>query len=231
MMGIEAPVLVLAAHPDDEVLGCGGTIARLRADGVVVQIAILGEGATSRFAERDDADDHFVATLKNDARRAGGILGVDDVRLLGLPDNRFDTVPLLDIIKHIEAVISEVKPVTVFTQHGGDLNVDHQRLFQATLTACRPVQGNSVRALFAYEVASSTEWAFGAFEPRFTPDLFVDIGEHLETKIEAMQCYGNERRDPPHPRAPDSLRSQAARWGAGVGCSAAEAFQTVFHLV
>jgi len=220
-------VLVLAAHPDDEVLGCGGTIARLTAAGTGVAIAILGEGVTSRYAARGDADTNQLAALQGNSRRAADILGVSKLFTFGLPDNRFDSIPLLDVVKVIEKLIADLRPEVVYTQHGGDLNIDHAVLFRATLTATRPMAETPVRAVYAYEVASSSEWAFGQFAPRFLPNLFVNIEATLETKVAAMQVYESEARLFPHPRSPDALLAQARRWGATVGVAAAEAFQVV----
>ena len=220
-------VLVLAAHSDDEVLGCGGTIARLAADGADVYIAILGEGITSRFAARQDADAGMVAALQERSRQVASLLGARELFLYGLPDNRFDSVPLLEVVKIIEDLVDRLRPEVVFTQHGGDLNVDHVVLYRATLTATRPQEGAAVRDVYAYEVASSTEWAFQQFEPRFTPSVFFEIENTLATKIEAMQLYESEARAFPHPRSPESLRASAVRWGSVAGLRAAEAFHLV----
>ena len=219
-------VLVIAAHPDDEALGCGGTIAKLAAEGDQVEILILGEGAASRDGSSGDE----IEKLQNDARKAANVLGAASVRFASLPDNRFDTVPLLDIIKQIEGVIAEVKPRVVFTQHGGDLNVDHEITFRATMTAVRPVQGQGIRALYAYEVASSTEWAFQQFSPVFRPNYFVEIDGFLEQKILAMEAYGGEIRSAPHPRSPEVLQAMAVSRGAAVGLNAAEAFETIWQI-
>jgi LmbE family N-acetylglucosaminyl deacetylase len=219
--------LVLAAHPDDEVLGCGGTIARLSQEGEEVYVAILGEGISSRYANRDEADPAALTSLRQTSRAVATFLGAKDLVTLGLPDNRFDTVPLLDIIKIVEGLVTRFAPRMVFTQHGGDLNVDHQVLFRATLTATRPMQGGPVQAVYAYEVASSTEWSFQQFAPAFRPNVFFDIGATLPTKIQAMQMYETEARSFPHPRSAQALRAQAQRWGSVVGCEAAEAFQLV----
>jgi LmbE family N-acetylglucosaminyl deacetylase len=144
--------------------------------------------------------------------------------LFDLPDNRFDTVPLLDIVKLIEGLIEQIKPSVVYTQHGGDLNVDHRALYEATLAATRPLPGSCVRSVLSYEVASSTEWAFGQFAPAFHPNVFVEISDTLPAKIAAMQAYESEARAFPHPRAPESLEAMARRWGSTVGVAAAEAF-------
>jgi LmbE family N-acetylglucosaminyl deacetylase len=220
-------ILVLAAHPDDEVLGCGGTIARYAREGHDVHIAILGEGITSRFADRDEAEQAELDHLHGQSRHVADFLGARALSLFGLPDNRFDTVPMLDVVKIIETLVSELRPAVVYTQHGGDLNVDHTVLYRATLTAMRPMAGSPVRDVYAYEVASSTEWAFQQFSPVFTPNVFQDITTTVDTKIEAMQLYETEARPFPHPRSPEALRASARRWGATIGVDAAEAFQLV----
>lgn len=222
-------ILVMAAHPDDEVLGCGGTAARLAQEGHAVFIAILGEGITSRYAQREQADPRQLQALQARSRQAAELLGAKDLFLYSLPDNRFDTVPLLDVVKIVEGLIEKLQPQVVYTQHGGDLNVDHVVTYRATLTATRPMAGRPVRAVYAYEVASSTEWAFQQFSPVFHPNVFVDIGATLDTKIRAMQTYESEARPFPHPRSAEALRAAAQRWGSVVGLPAAEAFQCVWE--
>lgn len=220
-------ILVVAAHPDDEVLGCGGTIARLAQEGHEVFIAILGEGITSRCAQREQADSKAIVELHGRSQQVAKLLGAKDLFMFSLPDNRFDTVPLLDVVKVIEGLVERLKPEVVYTQHGGDLNIDHVVTFRATLTATRPVAGQCVKAVYAYEVASSSEWAFQQFAPVFHPSVFVDIGATLETKIKAMQLYESEARAFPHPRSPEAIRATAVRWGSVVGLPAAEAFYSV----
>ncbi len=220
-------ILIVAAHPDDEVLGCGGTIARLAAESDRVSILILGEGISSRYANPKDADPALLKKLHAQAESIGTFLGAKDVSLAKLPDNRFDTVALLDIVKIVEAHVERVKPEIVYTQHGGDLNIDHQQTFRAVLTATRPMTGSSVKKIYAYEVRSSTEWAFGQFAPAFHPTTFVDVSATLEKKIKAMEMYEDEARTFPHPRSPESLRATAQYWGSIAGLQAAEAFQLV----
>lgn len=217
-------VLVIAAHPDDEVLGCGGTIARLAAEGAAVSIFILATGLTSR-ADFDPAKDAGQLRVHHErAQRAGILLGAKEVTFGGFPDQKMDTVPLLDVTQAIEREIVRVRPELVFTQHGGDLNMDHVITFRATLTATRPMAGGAVKRLYSYEVGSSTEWAFQQFEPRFLPQIFYDITAHLETKIAAMRIYESEAREFPHPRSPEALCAAARRWGSTIGVQAAEAF-------
>jgi len=219
--------LIIAAHPDDEVLGCGGTIAKLAAQGEEVHILILATGLTSRagFDMAKDADALKIHLER--ASRAGALLGAKNVNFGGLPDQKMDTLPLLEVTQRIEAEIESIKPQTIFTHHGGDLNMDHVITFRATLTATRPMSGSVVRAVYTYEVPSSTEWAFQKFEPKFQPNLFHDIGETIEKKIQAMQIYESEAREFPHPRSPQSLQAIAHRWGSVVGLDAAEAFELV----
>lgn len=220
-------VLVVAAHPDDEVLGCGATIARLAAEGETVEVLILGEGITSRFDDPAEADQAEVAALAETAQAAGRHLGATRVSLGGLPDNRFDTIPLLDVVKIVERTVRDVEPTTVFTQHGGDLNVDHATVFRAVLTATRPMAGLSVREVLGFEVASSSEWSFQRFAPTFRATMFYDVSDTIDRKIEAMSMYEGEVRPFPHPRSPAALRAIAARWGAVVGVGAAEAFDVI----
>jgi LmbE family N-acetylglucosaminyl deacetylase len=220
-------VLVVAAHPDDEVLGCGGTIARLTHEGREVFVAILGEGATARSATRAAATRAEVTALQDGSRRAAKLLGVKELFLRDLPDNRFDTVPLLDVVKLVEELIERLQPRIVYTHHGGDLNIDHAITARAVLTATRPLPGAPVKELLMFEVPSSTEWAFQQHAPVFRPTVFADVAATLETKIEAMALYDSEARAFPHPRSADALRAMARRWGSVVGVDAAEAFELV----
>jgi len=219
-------VLVVAAHPDDEVLGAGGTIARLTAGGSAVNILILGEGVTSR-AQDPATESDSLAHLHAASRAAADVLGASSLELAGLPDNRFDSIDLLDIVKLVESAIDGTRPELVLTQHGGDVNIDHHLTFRAVLAATRPVPDHPVRSVLAFEVGSSTEWAFGTLTPAFRPQVFFDISATLETKMRALDAYGAELRPFPHPRSPESVEAQARRWGSGVGVAAAEAFQVI----
>jgi LmbE family N-acetylglucosaminyl deacetylase len=223
-------VLIVAAHPDDEVLGCGGTIARLAQEGHEVRVAILAEGMTSRSPQREQADPKQLHHLHKQAQRAADILHAKEVVVRKLPDNRLDTVPLLEVVKQVEELIEQFSPEVIYTHHPGDLNVDHGVVHRAVLTATRPVPGQKVREIFAMEVPSSTEWAFHGLKPCFQPNVFVDITGTLETKISALACYDTETRKFPHPRSPDALRAIAARWGSVAGFQAAEAFELIRSL-
>jgi LmbE family N-acetylglucosaminyl deacetylase len=220
-------ILILAAHPDDEVLGCGGTIARFTNEKRDVYIAILGEGVTSRYTHREQADIRELENLHDSSKRVSKLLGVKELFLHDLPDNRFDTIPLLNIVKIIEALIDKIKPSVVFTHHGGDLNIDHSITHRATLTATRPIAGNSVKQVYAYEVPSSTEWVFGQFAKDFHPNVFINIESSIEKKVQAMEIYESEVRAFPHPRSPEALRTVAKRWGCVSGLGTAEAFELI----
>jgi|SRR5579871_63100 len=220
-------ILVVAAHPDDEILGCGATAARLVREGHHVHFAILGEGLTARHSNRSDAEKSDLEKLHQQVRSAAAKLGVTDVALYGFPDNRLDTVPLLEVVKIVEELIERLRPEILYTHHDGDLNVDHGVIHRAVLTATRPVQGHPVREVYAFEVPSSTEWAFQRVQPAFRPNVFVDVAGTVEAKIAAMECYRSEAREFPHPRSPQALRAIAARWGSVAGFCAAEAFELV----
>jgi len=222
--------LIIAAHPDDEVLGCGGTIAKLAAQGEEVHILILATGLTSRVGFDMKKDANALKVHLERASQAGALLGAKNVNFAGFPDQKMDTLSLLEITQRIEAEIDLVQPNTIFTHHGGDLNMDHVITFRATLTATRPMLGRLVRSVYAYEVPSSTEWAFQKFEPKFQPNLFHDITETLSKKIQAMQIYESEAREFPHPRSPQSLQAIAHRWGSVAGLNAVEAFEIVMEI-
>jgi len=224
-------ILVIVAHPDDEVLGCGGTIARLTGEEHDVYLAILGEGITSRYDKREQADQEILKELQKRSRQVSKLLGVKELCLYDFPDNRFDTVPLLDIVKTVEKLINRFQPQVVYTHQGGDLNIDHIITHRAIMTATRPVENCPVKEIYVFEVPSSTEWAFGQFLPVFSPNTFVDISKTLEQKIKAIKMYKGEAMEFPHPRSPETLRSIAIKWGSTVGLKAAEAFQLIRSVI
>jgi LmbE family N-acetylglucosaminyl deacetylase len=223
-------ILVVAAHPDDEVLGCGGTIARMSQEGHDVSIAILGEGITSRCLHREDADAAMIQDLHNHSHHVTKILGAKDLQMFDLPDNRFDTVALLDIVKILEGLIEKIKPECIFTHHSSDLNLDHVLTNRAVVIATRPLENTPVKTILSYEVPSSTEWAFQTTGSGFRPNIFVDVTKTIDIKIEAMKQYNGESRGPPHPRSSASLRAIACRWGSVSGLHAAEAFELIRHI-
>lgn len=221
-------VLIVAAHPDDEVLGVGGTVARHVDAGDAVHVLILAEGATSRASHRRQ-EEHVLAldALREAAGAAAAILGTAPPIFAALPDNRLDSLDLLDVVKEVEAVVAELQPSVVYTHHGGDLNIDHVVTHRAVLTACRPVPGLSVDALYTFETLSSSEWGSSDQEAPFHPRHFVDIETVLERKMAALRCYEAEMRPFPHARSHQAVEALARLRGAQTGLAAAEAFGLV----
>jgi LmbE family N-acetylglucosaminyl deacetylase len=218
-------ILVVAAHPDDEVLGCGGTMARYSRAGHKVLTLILAEGLTSRRGEYDrNHQAPEMLKLVEAAQRANDILGVSSLTLKGFPDNRMDSLDRLEVIREVERFIQATQPEIVYTHHRGDLNIDHQITHEAVTTACRPMPGQPVTKLCFFEVPSSTEWQVPAWLPAFVPNYFVEISDTLGLKLEALGAYCSEIRPWPHARSIEAVE-HLARWrGATAGVSAAEAF-------
>lgn len=222
-------VLVIAAHPDDEVLGTGGTMAWLVMKGNDVFTLILGEGVTSRDEKRDkNKREKEMQELRMQIDKSSKILDVKKSFVFDYPDNRFDTISLLDIVKTIEKVKREVIPDIVFTHHYGDLNIDHRITFRAAMTAFRPIKGESVREIYSFEIPSSTEWNSQSCNEVFLPNCFFPIKEeHLKAKIAAMKCYTGEITKYPHPRSPEAIETLAKYRGTNCGYEYAEVFQIV----
>jgi len=216
-------LLIVAAHPDDEVLGCGGTIAKLADKGAIVHVAFLADGVFSRVGAQATQQLELMGR-RDAALKACKILGVKSVSFGDFPDNRMDSIALLDITQAVESLVTKHQPDTVFTHHAGDVNVDHRRLHEAVVTACRPQQGHPVKTLLCFEVASSTEWQLSGSAPAFTPNWFVDISTTLDRKLAALEAYAEELRSWPHPRSRQGVEHLAHWRGATVGVDAAEAF-------
>jgi len=221
-------ILIIAAHPDDEVLGCGASIAKWSQQGHSVNVLIMAEGSTSRSATRDrQGHATELSGLKKAAQQAGHILGVTSVTLLKFPDNRMDSVDRLDIVKAIEAQIEQYQPHTIVTHHAGDVNIDHRLIHEAVFTACRPQPEHPVRRLLAFEVPSSTEWSPSGSLPQFVPNHFEDVSKTLPHKLNALAAYSTEMRNWPHARSLPAVEHLAHWRGATVGCEAAEAFMVL----
>jgi LmbE family N-acetylglucosaminyl deacetylase len=212
---------VVVAHPDDETLGMGGTIHKLTSAGVSVKVLIMSSGVSSRTSIKESADKR-----RGSARSALKVLGVDEIVFQDFPDNQFDTVSRLSLCKKIEEFIVEHSINTVFTNSRADLNVDHRRIAETTLVACRPKVHSSVRNLFHFEVLSSSEWNFG--KRIFSPNFFVDITDSYDLKIEAMKKYEAEVEAYPEARSLESLAAQSVSRGTQVGVERAEAFEISF---
>jgi LmbE family N-acetylglucosaminyl deacetylase len=225
-------ILVVAAHPDDDVLGCGGTIARFRDAGADVRVIFLAEGITARYepSQFDDPDVRARSERRNrNAVRALDILGVpaDSVFVNARPCARLDGVPMIDLAKEIERHLADFKPNRVFTHTPDDPNVDHGLAFRATLVAVRPVNRPWLRAVYSYEVLSSTEWNTTA---PFAPTAFFDVTATIERKVSALAAYEDEMRPIPHPRSPETLRALAQFRGAQAGVRYAEGFGLIRSL-
>lgn len=214
-------ILVVAAHPDDEVLGCGGTIARHCEAGDRVTVLILADGVTSRTSNAGTE----LEERKGAAECANKILGVHDLIMLAYPDNRMDDSTLLEVVKDIEQVIARCRPDTIYTHYAGDVNIDHRRVHDAVVAACRPQPGHCVRRVLFCETPSSTEWRPPASHSAFAPNWFVDISRTLNVKLRALAAYQDELREFPHPRSLRAIEHLAGWRGAIVGVAAAEAFE------
>ncbi len=226
-------VLVVAAHPDDEVLGIGGTAARHAAEGDFVYALILGEGQTSRGAHREDIDSAVVDALHKNTLESAKAIGFREVFFANFPDNRFDHVDLLEVVKAVEQIIDKLKPQIIYTHYSGDLNIDHQYTARAVLTAARPIGSYCVKEIYAFETLSSSEWNFdSSMQPAFSPNVFVDITDYYEKKEQAMNCYVSELCQFPHPRSLTGMDVLSKTRGMAAGMQRAEAFllirKTVF---
>lgn len=213
-------VLVVAAHPDDEVLGVGGTVARHVDAGDEVHALVLADGATSRYGSGMDD------VLAEAARTCGRVLGVASVRVRALPDQRLDALPLLDVVREIEPLVDELRPRVVYTHFPGDVNADHGVVSRAAWTACRPYVLPRLACFAVFETPSSTEWGWPTGDG-FRPTTFVDVTDVLDRKVAAMEEYRCELRPYPHPRSARALRERAAYWGSTVGRHAAEPLQVL----
>lgn len=226
-------LMLVVAHPDDELLGLGATMHKLiNEQQCNIHVVILGEGITSRADSRDTKLwEKELATHRENIKNAQAAIGYHSVSIYDFPDNRFDSVALLDIIKVIEKEKSKFKPEVIFTHHGGDLNIDHQRTFEAVITACRPMAHEQVKTIITFETPSGTEWQASTDPRHFVPNLFFSVSkENVEAKIIGMESYEFEKRPYPHPRSPQALNIQAQRWGVAVACEYAEAFCIVRHI-
>lgn len=217
-------VLVVAAHPDDETIGCGGMMAALALQGASVHVVFLADGEGARSDSAGAVEESLVEARQRAACNAADALGAERPIFLGLPDNRLDSLPLLDVVKQVERVRDAVNPDTVLLHHGGDLNVDHRIAHVAAITAFRPLPGSAARRLLSFETLSSTEWATEACGPRFRPNMFLSIADVLERKLAAFAAYAGEIRQFPHPRSKEGLMALAAERGSSVGLQMAEAF-------
>lgn len=216
-------VLVIAAHPDDEVLGMGGTIAKMTAEGAEVHLLIVTDGSTSQYKDNPKLLE-IIEEKKTETLNSSGILGIASINYGNLPDMKLDAIPHIQINQVIEHYVSMLQPDTVFTHFWGDVNSDHQNVYKSTLVAVRPVMGQVVRQLLCYKVPSSTEWTPNKPDTMFTPNIFVDIEQFAEQKYQAFAQYSTELREYPHPRSLKYLRETDISNGLQVGLRCAEQF-------
>lgn len=223
-------ILLVVAHPDDELLGVGGSMNRLIKEfGATVKVVILGEGITSRGEERNvDAWKEQLKKHKENIQLAQKAIGYQELAVYDFPDNRFDQVDLLDIIKVVEAEKKAFDPEVIFTHHGGDLNIDHQLTYRAVITASRPMSQEKVGTIITFETPSGTEWRASDEPFKFVPNFYIEISEDsLNAKIKGMESYEFEKRTYPHPRSPEALKILAQYRGMTTGKELAEAFYIV----
>ena len=226
-------ILVVVAHPDDELLGLGATMHRLISQyNCQTRVVILGEGITSRSDSRDvEKWKEALAIHKRNIVEAQKAIGYHSVGIYDFPDNSFDTVALLDIIKVVEKEKEDFCPEIIFTHHGGDVNVDHQRTFEAVITACRPMENEKVKTIITFETPSGTEWRASSDPKQFIPNMFVEVSEQdILAKIKGMESYDFEKRAYPHPRSPEALKILAQQRGVMVGKKYAESFMIIRNI-
>ncbi len=214
-------VLVVAAHPDDEVLGVGGTIPLIKEQGGNVSVVIVTDGSSTQYA--DDPD--ILARKQQHAEKANRILGTDELIQWDFPDMRLDTVEHCQLNQAFESLIHQQRFDTVFVQNGDDINMDHQLIYKSVMVATRPLPDQPVNQVLSYQVNSSTEWGGRTQNTIFCPNFFVDISRTLETKLAAMEVYEDELREYPHPRSIQALRQRAMVYGNEVGYESAEPFK------
>ena len=218
-------VLVLAPHPDDEVLGCGGTICRHVAAGDAVTVLVATRGLAELYA--DDA----IEAVRAEARRAHAVLGVGETRFLDFPAPALDTVPRYRLAGAVSECIRDTGAEVVYVPHHGDIHSDHFHLHHAALVAARPLEGATVRRILAYETLSETEWAPPQMDSVFYPTVFIDVSEFLQRKLDAMSCFESQVKPPPNARSLRNITALAHYRGATVACDAAEGFMLIREII
>jgi LmbE family N-acetylglucosaminyl deacetylase len=218
---MKQPIMVIAAHPDDELLGVAGTLLKHKERGDDVSILILGDGEISRD------ENPQVEKRESNAQKMGQKLGVKNLFLEKFLDNQFDSSPLLDIVKVVGKHVDQVKPTIIYTHHPYDLNVDHRLTAQAVLCHCRPMPGLSVKKIATFETVSTTEWQVKRGETAFCPNEYQNITKYIDGKIELLKIYDDEMRPYPHPRSFEGIRVLAQMRGIEVGYEYAEAFEII----
>ena len=217
-------IMAIVAHPDDEIIGVGGTLARHVANGDNVFVLILGEGKSSRLKEYKSLNNETKNVVLKETKKALSIIGIKEYKCLEFPDNRFDTLPLLDIIKTVSGYIKINEPEIIYTHHFGDLNIDHRITFESVITSSRTIESPFVKEIYLFETLSSTEMSGSVPQRYFIPNYFIKINDYLEKKLEAMKAYVSEVREFPHPRSIEAIKYNALLWGSKNNTTAVEAF-------
>lgn len=223
-------ILVVAAHPDDEVLGCGATIAKLAEKGADIHVVFFSDGESSRFKGSNFSTSEVaekISSRHSAAIKAATVLGTNPPLFFDFPDNRLDTIPLLDLAQALEEIIFKVCPTLILTHFPGDLNVDHQKVFESVLVATRPQNNPSVKEILCFEVPSSTEWSTQVYRQAFSPNYFIDVSGFQYKKFQALQVYESEMRQFPHPRSYEAIDALMKWRGAAVNLQLAESFHLV----
>lgn len=211
-------ILIIAAHPDDEILGCGGSIAKLKKNNEINTI-FMTNGVSARGKHKNKE----IIERKNSCLKLFKYLSLPNPTFFNFPDNQMDKIPLLKIIKKVEKKIRLIKPETILTHYSNCLNIDHKITFEAVITACRPINKLSVKKILSFEIPSSTDWALYDGK-KFQPNYFIDISKHINEKIKLIKFYKNELRVYPHSRSLKSIKSLASIRGVSCGVKFAEGF-------
>jgi LmbE family N-acetylglucosaminyl deacetylase len=219
-------VLVIVAHPDDEVLGCGGTIAKHSLEGDDVDLVVVCESVSARYGIGK------LKVMEKSAKKSSKILGIKNVYFLNFPNIKSNTIPIRKLTEKLDTFLKEKKPNIVYVHHGGDMNIDHRVVFNATMLALRSFrERHHIKEVLCFETPSSTEWAPSYLEYHFMPNVFIDISQTIDKKMKAMQAYKSEIRDYPHPRSLEVLRLKAKIWGIKTAVREVEAFELVREIL
>jgi len=217
--------LIIAPHPDDEVLGCGGFIKKLTLGSIPVTVLIMTRGKRGKYS------DEKIERVREEALNAHKILGVNGTIFLDFPAPDLDIISLAEIAESISKVIREMNAVTIFIPHKGDIHHDHKVIFNASMVAARPVGRHIVRQVFAYETLSETEWAIPLGDEYFVPNSYVDITDVFSYKLDAMKCYQSQLREFPNPRSLETISALSQFRGSTVGLNRAEAFVAIRNII
>ena len=218
-------VLVIAPHHDDEVLGCGGVMARHAHDGDSVHVLVVTRGIPSLYPPE------LVEEIRGELHSALGVLGVTNTRFLEFPAPHLDSIPRYILAATIQKALEAIRPETIYIPHRGDIHYDHRAVFEAALVAARPIGECPVRRVLAYETLSETEWAAPYGDDAFIPNVFVDISDFFDLKLRAMACYRSQVKHFPHPRSLEGIEALARHRGCTVNSNAAEAFVLIREIV